>query len=120
MLPEAAGNLLLMERHVFPRFLFPILLLLLPCQQALAADTPWASAKPWVMDIDAWPIVAILLKLRDVDSYGGDSHSYHTSLPNPRNPYDCLVGQPGGDLGCWRISLRSGGRALPVLQQRTF
>lgn len=108
-----------MERYLFPRFLFPVLLLF-PCQQALATDTPWASAEPRIMDIDAWPVVAILLRLRDVDSYGGDSHSYYTSFPNPRNPYACLVGQPRGDLGCWQISLSSDGRALPVLQQRTF
>ena len=83
---------------------------------AHAADLAWARADLLVQDTSRWPEVAVLLQITDLDSYGGDSQSHDTSLPNPLNPFDCTApDRPARD--CWRVGLKMGAQDVPVLKQ---
>jgi hypothetical protein len=92
---------------------------LLVCTHANAADLAWARADLLAQDTSRWPEVAVLLQITDLDSYGGDSQSHDTSLPNPLNPFDCTVpDRPVRD--CWRVGLKMGTQDVEVLKQTTI
>jgi len=86
---------------------------------ANAADLAWARADLLVQDTSRWPEVAVLLQITDLDSYGGDSQAHDTSLPNPRNPFDCIApDRPARE--CWRVGLKMGAQDVQVLKQTTI
>ncbi|QEI06482.1 hypothetical protein FXN63_12055 [Pigmentiphaga aceris] len=91
----------------------------LTTDKATAADVPWARADLLAQDATRWPEVAVLVQITDLDSYGGDSKSHDTSLPNPLNPFDCFsTGHV--EPRCWQVTLKMGAKVLPVKKQQAI